>query len=67
MKQTASARKGLAVFSWRQEFVQQKFSAKHSLFYEAFSLLVQQKIAPSALDFKRPSGLLFTWHVDPVL
>jgi hypothetical protein len=47
--------------------VQQKFSAKHSLFYEAFSLLVQQKIAPSALDFKRPSGLLFTWHVDPVL
>jgi hypothetical protein len=41
MKQTASARKGLAVFLWRQEFLQQKFSAKHSLFCEAFSLLVQ--------------------------
>jgi len=46
---------------------QQKISAKHSLFYEAFSLLIQQKIAPSALDFKRSSGLPFTWHVDPVL
>jgi hypothetical protein len=35
MTKTASARKGLAVFSWGlQETFQQNNSAKHSIFYE---------------------------------
>jgi hypothetical protein len=35
MTKTASARKGLAVFSWKiQETFQQKNSAKHSIFCE---------------------------------
>jgi hypothetical protein len=54
---------GSGGFFVEKELFQQKFSAKHSFFFEVNSHLNQQKIAPSALDFKPFTGLSFMRRV----